>query len=226
MKILGHRGAKGTYPENSLEAFAAALAAGADGVELDCRMTADEVLVVRHDDELPDGRCLSALTYAEARRAAPEVPTLADALDVIREAHCVVELKTQPGRVQRFAALAAGTLTQRRQPLVVSSFDAVLLRHLRAVATDLPTALLVAFALGEADLEWAVTEAAEAGHVELHPERGILFGPLGDRLVDRAASRGLGLVAWTVNDADEARRLRELGAAGVITDHPEALVQH
>src|SRR4051794_36499575 len=65
MLVLGHRGASAARPENTLAAFATALADGADGVELDVRRTLDGVLVVHHD---PIGR----VTYAELCAGVPE----------------------------------------------------------------------------------------------------------------------------------------------------------
>ena len=67
-------------PGNTIEAFAAAVALGADSVELDVHLTADGVVVVHHDPDLADGRCLGELRRDEL----PEfVPTLADVLSLV-----------------------------------------------------------------------------------------------------------------------------------------------
>jgi glycerophosphoryl diester phosphodiesterase len=57
--VVGHRGARARFPENTLPALRHALAAGADGVEIDVRVTADDRLVLAHDATLPPDRCLS-----------------------------------------------------------------------------------------------------------------------------------------------------------------------
>ena len=57
-QVIGHRGASRAERENTLEAFHAAVAQGADGVELDVRRTADGALAVHHDAHLPDGRAI------------------------------------------------------------------------------------------------------------------------------------------------------------------------
>ena len=68
-RVIGHRGASHDHPENTVEAFGAAQAMGADWVELDVRVTADHELIVHHDPVLPDGR---AEPYAvEIRMAHP-----------------------------------------------------------------------------------------------------------------------------------------------------------
>ncbi len=53
--LIGHRGARGLFPENTIEGFAAAIAVGIDGIELDVAVTADGVPVICHDPALnPD----------------------------------------------------------------------------------------------------------------------------------------------------------------------------
>ncbi len=94
-RLVGHRGACAVAPENTLASFAQAVADGADIVEMDVRLTADEQVVVMHDatvDRTTDGRGrVSAMTLAEltrldagswfdARFAGERVPALADVL--------------------------------------------------------------------------------------------------------------------------------------------------
>jgi len=80
--LQGHRGARGLAPENTLPAFAAALAGGVSTLELDTAVTKDGVVVIHHDRRLnpdiargPDGRwveapapLIHALTYGELQR--------------------------------------------------------------------------------------------------------------------------------------------------------------
>jgi glycerophosphoryl diester phosphodiesterase len=227
MRILGHRGSPRRAPENTIAAFEAALEAGADGVELDCRMTKDGVLVVRHDDELDAGGEVSGLAFERVHALAPDLPTLAAALDAVAAALCVVELKSFLGRNDELAERVAGTLASRvgRQRLVVSSFDASLLRAFkRRLGPGIPTALLFAFAVSESDVRWALDEAAGAGHAEIHAERHLVLGDLGGVLMDGANALGLEVVGWTVNRPAEAREMAARGVAGVITDVPGELV--
>ena len=74
MRVIAHRGASAVERENTLEAFRAAVRLNADGIELDVRRTANDVLVVHHDAHLPDGRAIIELHDNEL----PDwVPTLA-----------------------------------------------------------------------------------------------------------------------------------------------------
>lgn len=80
--LIGHRGARGLAPENTLAAFARAIEIGVSGFELDCAITRDGVVVIHHDALMnpdfargPDGKWLSA--------AGPAIATL-DYTDLLR----------------------------------------------------------------------------------------------------------------------------------------------
>jgi glycerophosphoryl diester phosphodiesterase len=206
--VLAHRGASRAAAENSLEAFELALRLGADGVELDVRRTARGELVVHHDADLGG--------VPVRRLVAPRLPSLAGALDASAGGIVNVELKTD-GDVPGGAAAALCALLRRRgarDTVIVSSFDIVALRTVRALRPGIPTALVVG---ADGDVGAALREAVHARHRALHPKLELV-----DRaLVGHARSLGIALHAWTVNDADELQRLARLGVDGLITDVPD-----
>lgn len=214
MLIHGHRGASATHPENTLEAFRAAFHQGADGVELDVRLTTDGELVVHHDPTLADGRAIRALP----RAALPaSIPTLAEVL-AAGPWWLNIEIKVDPDSSDADrSALTAATLTaidaaSAAARVLVSSFDGPTLHLVHAAAPILATGWLAAS--GSADALIAATRAA--GCVALHPA---------DRLVDEAlvaAAHAVGLAVnvWTVDDPARIRHLASLGADAVITNHP------
>jgi glycerophosphoryl diester phosphodiesterase len=207
--VLAHRGAARGVPENTPEAFRLALSLGADGVELDVRRDAAGRLVVVHDATL-DG-------VAVRRTAAPPLPALAAALDASAGGIVNVELKTDGDDPRGIAAAACAFLGRRRgrDRALVSSFDAVALRAVRALRPHLPTALVVEDA---ADVEPALAECALAGHRALHPEAALVDAGL----MTRARALGLDVHVWTVDDPAEIARLSALGVDGVITDAVDA----
>ncbi|MBZ9712339.1 glycerophosphodiester phosphodiesterase [Deinococcus multiflagellatus] len=216
--LLGHRGAPGLAPENTLASFQAALAAGLDGVELDVRRLADGTLAVHHDAALPGGRRLAALTAAELP---PQVPTLPAALAWAADtgAFVNVELKFEgPWPDDRVAgtlrAVTAHGLTRR---VIVSSFLPTLLRAARDLAPQIERGLLVHRAypppLLRAGMRWT-------GSAALHPE----VGTVDARLLALARAQGWRVHAWTVNDPAEVKRLSALGVDGLIGDDPAALL--
>jgi glycerophosphoryl diester phosphodiesterase len=212
-------------PENTLEAFAVALAQGADGVELDVHRTADDVLVVHHDADAPELGVLAELPFAAIRDARPDIPVLADVLDACAGALVNVEIKNLPGDADydehdRAADLVVALLADRggEDDVLVSSFNLSTVDRIRASAAELPTAFLVMLGI---DPLAALDLVAERGHVALHPFRGMLADESAGRVVERAAELGLALNVWTVNEPPEIGRLAALGVDAVITDVPD-----
>lgn len=223
--VLAHRGARERAPENTLEAFAIALAQGADGVELDVHRTADGGLVVHHDAEAPTLGVLAHLTLDEIRAAAPEVPTLVEALDVCAGRIVNVEIKNLPSDAdfdpsERAAELVVGLLQDRARAddVIVSSFNLATIDRVRALDPSVRTAFLIA--LGLDPLE-AVELCVERGHAALHPGVWLLADDAAVRIVDAAHAREVAVSPWTVNDAAEVVRLARAGVDGLITDVPE-----
>jgi glycerophosphoryl diester phosphodiesterase len=212
MLVLAHRGANRLAPENTVPAMRRAMELGADGVELDVHRTADGQLVVRHDAESRAG-VLGALTLAEIRSALPEVPTLAEVLDVCRGGLVNVEVKDPDPRA---VDVLAGILDARGRvdDVLVSSFQLATVDRVRAVAPGVPTGFLT---FGIDPLE-ALATAEAHGHDAVHPDVWSLGGPLLSAVTERARQRGLRVNVWTVNDPDELRRLETAGVDAVITD--------
>ena len=223
--LLGHRGVRGSLPENTLTAFQAALNA-LDGLETDVQRTADGEVALYHDFALPDGRTLSTLTYEELREADADIPTLEHLLTLVRcypGALLNLELKTRgwrSGGLERAVAHALETSGIEGRVLV-SSFNPLSLVRLRFCKPGTRTALLYS-ADGP---RWLRNNAsakvfARLLHVDaLHPQH-TLIDP---NLAHWARQHGLNLNAWTVNDAKSVKRLTRLGVNGLMADNPAAL---
>lgn len=116
--LQAHRGGAGLHPENTLDAFGAALTLGVSTLELDVHLTSEDDVVVSHDPALADARLIRRLTR---RDLPPTMPLLRDvaALIASREAHGVrinLEIK--------YDALAAAELTTRAD-FVAVTVDAI-----------------------------------------------------------------------------------------------------
>jgi glycerophosphoryl diester phosphodiesterase len=238
--VLAHRGARLQAPENTVPAFLLALELGADGVELDVRATADGVAVCIHDGRLErttngrgparqhvwsELRALDAGGWFAPAFRGTRLCTLAEALAALRDARLVnVELKGRPrsghGWEERIVQNVQESGMESR--VLFSSFQLTpLLRLKRLGCTRLAW-------LHGPGVPWQVAVAV-AGllHLEgLHPHRRACTA----RYVREAASRGIRVIPWTVNDLAEARRLAGFLVAGLITDRPaevrEALRTH
>lgn len=223
--VLAHRGARERAPENTLEAFSVALAQGADGVELDVHHTADGALVVHHDAEAPGLGVLAHLASDEIRAARPEIPTLVEALDVCAGAIVNVEIKILPGDAdfdayERTAELVVQTLMDRGRTdrVIISSFSLATVDRVRELDAEIPTAFIVMFGMDPLE---AVELCVERGHGAVHPNLWLLGNEVAAHVAERAHEHGLKANVWTVNDADEMRRLDAAGVDGLITDVPD-----
>ena len=210
--VLGHRGASATTPENTIEAFAEARRLGADGVELDIRRTADDALAVHHDAVLPDGRKLVDLRVQELP---PSVPLLESALDVCEGLLVNVEIKNAPqdpdfDAEHAIAARVAAVVSDRDQ-ILVSCFNLAPLDAFRLVDPATPTGWLTVPAWDQAR---AVTQAADRGHLALHPHESAVTA----ELVEAAHRAGLAVNTWTVDDPERMRQLATVGVDAVITN--------
>jgi len=224
--VYGHRGARARAPENTLDAFDLALREGADGIELDVRMTADAELVILHDGHLSlvggDAVRVEALSLAQVRAAGRRqgivIPTLDEALAWHRDTGKLtnVELKGDvPQRAWMARRAAAKIRFFGTSGILISSFHPALVRAMTLLLPEVPAALLLEAGRIDA-LEHAVGGYRFLGAIGVHPERRLLtpdyFRPL--------ARRGALVNTWTVNAPDEARRLAALGVDGIVTDRP------
>ena len=224
-RVWGHRGDPAHAPENTMRSFERAIAAGADGIELDVRLDGDGNVVVFHDDELArligrTGRMeqLSAAERAALRVRGEPVPLLAEVLAAF-DTDVNVEIKAaRLGRAGALVAAAAKVIkaSGRAERVLVSSFDPIALVQLHRHLPDVAAAYLFhdeqALPLRKG---WA---GRWAGASLVHPQHTLVS----EASLARWHRAGLAVNVWTVNDPAELRRLAALGADGVFTDDPAA----
>jgi glycerophosphoryl diester phosphodiesterase len=216
--VIGHKGAAGLAPENSLEAFRMAREVGADGVELDVRRTADGALAVHHDPTLSDGRRLLDLAAGELPAGIATLPPVLDACAGLKLVN--VEVKNWPLDADFDESLAmvdhvVEALTARpsaeRERYVVSCFHLPTVDRVRELAPDLVTAWLVGI-VGPDGGAQVIAEAVDHGHRALVTRE----------LVERAHDEELAVNVWTCNEPDRIRWLAgEAGVDGIVTDVPD-----
>ncbi len=225
--VYGHRGAAAHAPENTIAAFLLALEQGAAGVEFDVRRSRDGALIVHHDDRHPAVGRFADRDLAEIRDALPDLPTLEEVLDAV-PGFLDVEIKNdifEAGFDRRRRIVDQVVAALRRAGVVsrclVSSFDPLTVRRVRELAPELLTGQLLTEWIDPLEvLPWI----ARDGHDALHLPHSRLEADRASRVVAAAAARGLAVVAWTVDDPAEARRLADAGVTAVITNDPAAIV--
>ncbi len=238
--VVAHRGASADEPENTLRSFDAAVAAGADAVEFDVRMSADDQAIVMHDaqvDRTTDGHGLvRGLTLDELRRLRirgtrepVEIPTLIETLSLLSGRVAIdVEIKNLPGEPDHEpdeeaaveATLRALDASGFVGAVLISSFNPRSIARSRALAPEVPTGLL---AVGAMPLEDALGLAAEGGHGWVLPAASAVVAA-GAPLVARAGAAGLRLGTWIVDDAATAGMLAAWGLDAIATNDPRTIV--
>ncbi|MEW6166193.1 MAG: glycerophosphodiester phosphodiesterase family protein [Pseudomonadota bacterium] len=222
LTVIGHRGAAGHAPENTLLSIDTAIRLGAPWVEVDVQHHDGELWLL-HDltlDRTTNGKGpLTALTAAQLRRldagGGETIPTLREALDLIdQRVGLNIELKSWDGCAAAVSAvlrdgLAGGWPAER---FMVSSFHLPELWEFKQLLPEIPLGVLYC----GVPLDWAGI-AAEFGAVALN----ISAEFVDTRLIADAHARGLQLNVYTVNDPVELRLMRELGVDGVFTDYPD-----
>ncbi len=216
--VQGHRGspdpANGVL-ENTLQAFIRARRLGADGIELDVRLTADGAMAVHHDPLIPGFGAICEMTVTELPAA---VPVLSAALEVSEGLIVNIEIKNLPGEPgfdpeERLAKRVADLVVSagRTTSVVVSSFWPDTVAAVRHAQPEIRTALLLASWFDPSE---GVGAAVSRGCAALHPYVDLVSRSL----VDQAHGAGLSVAAWTVNDRNQLERMSASGVDTVITD--------
>ncbi|MDF2145369.1 glycerophosphodiester phosphodiesterase [Knoellia sp. p5-6-4] len=227
--VLGHRGSAGPQrAENSVKAVETSLSRGADGVEVDVRLSADGVLVCTHDSVLQTGGGdrlqVAAHTWGELHRAASRAgDRLANLEQVLAAAgrcgpcQVVVEAKPAADHASARSTVRAVQAALAEAPegigVTVSSFDWRLLAMLRGSDDTVRTAVLGG---SRAPALTALRHALDAGHQEVHLSLAAIR--LAPDVVRLARRLGVAVTAWTVNGREDLHWAAARGVDAVITD--------
>lgn len=218
MIIIGHRGARGLAPENTIAALQKALEYGVDMMEIDARTTKDGIAVVHHDPVIsdPDGNKLSIRehTLTELRIHKPDLVSLEAAISYVRhKVPVVIEIKPKEPTAQVIACIHHAHMQGwRPSDLWVASFSAKILAEVRAALPDTP--LIVNERWSGLRATW---RARRLGTLYIAMNARWLWRPF-----IRAVSRhGYHLFTYTLNDPKKGRLWQAAGLAGIYTDYPD-----
>lgn len=235
-KLIGHRGACGYAPENTIESIETAADMGIKWVELDVKLTRDRVPVIFHDDSLDrttngsglvaetdweDIRQLEAGSWFADGFAGAKIPTLEDAVETLirRGLGLNLEIKPCPGRERETAEIALDTLSRiwdDHDNLMISSFSHVSLEAAREMAGDWARGLL----LWHDDMppDWkGLCDYLDACAVNISDQ--LATREFIEEIIDYEKA----VLVYTVNDPMRARQLQAWGVDGMFTDVPDTV---
>lgn len=232
--IFGHRGARGTHPENTMISFQEAARTGAHGIEFDVHLSKDGEVVIIHDETLnrttngsglvceytlEELKQLDAGSHFNAAFQGARIPTLREVLAWLCGNELLINIELKNDRIryieleQKVIALVREFHLEKR--VIFSSFNHKSVAELADLAPDIERAILYHFPLQDAMKEARLHHASG-----LHPN----FQLLTKEFVDEAKSQGFTLRPYTINDEEDIKRMISFGVDVIITDYPsEAL---
>lgn len=225
MLKIGHRGAKGHAPENSLISFQKALDMQVDGIELDVHLSADGELIVIHDetiDRTTSGKGLvNKLSLHELKSVLienkHEIPTLQEVFDLVNQ-NCVIniELKTYEtaAKVTELIEKYVSEKNWQYDCFLVSSFDWNALQQVRFLNDEIPIGILT-----ETNLDLALAFAKFIQAKSIHPH----FHLLTKENTKQMQEKGLQVFPWTVNEQEDLKKIKSFNVNGIITDFPDRI---
>lgn len=232
MLIIGHRGASGHAPENTMAAFKKAVALGATFIETDLQLSRDARFVAIHDDTVnrtTNGqgkvhdqtlgvlRQLDAGSWFGSEFTGERIPTLEEILEFAKRNDIVFYLELKPTGSWGGEHALIGALRDSGEiaRVVVISFDHAILASLRKIEPTLMTGVLY-----DGQISDPLKVAVEMGARQV-AARGDLVTP---HMIKAAHKQDLQVVCWTVNHPAHMRLLVAAGVDGIMSDYPDRIV--
>jgi glycerophosphoryl diester phosphodiesterase len=226
MLCIGHRGAMGHEPENTLLSIRKAISLGVDGIEIDVYNVEDQLVVI-HDRDL--ARTTNGTGYLEKRSFAylrsldagkgEQIPTLKEVFQTVnRQTAINIELKGS-NTAKLVSQMILDCLKQgwSYANFVVSSFNHYELNQVKVIAPEIKTGMLIY------GLPWEYLSSAQKLQANL------VISSLDyttSELVESVHQQGLGIWVYTVNQPNDIVLMRTLGVDAIFTNYPERVISN
>ncbi|MEO1673418.1 MAG: glycerophosphodiester phosphodiesterase family protein [Cyanobacteria bacterium J06631_2] len=224
MLCIGHRGAMGHEPENTLLSIKKAIALGVDAIEIDVYNVEDHLVVI-HDRNLSrttNGKGYldqSSFAYIRSLDAGKgeQIPTLAEVFDTVN--HCaLINIELKGSNTARLVVDLIQTYCDRgwqHSDFIVSSFDHYQLNQVKQISPEITTGMLLY------GLPWSYLDSAQELEVDFVIPSLDYVTP---QMVNSIQQRGLKMWVYTVNQIDDINLMRSLGVNGIFTNYPERVL--
>lgn len=225
MLKIGHRGAKGYEPENTLLSFQKALNMQVDGIELDVHLSADGELMVIHDetiDRTTNGNgFVNKLSLRELKsfriNETHEIPTLKEVFDLVNQDCFInIELKSYEA-TDKVVSLIEKYVTKKKwnyDRFLISSFDWNALQQVAFLNDKIPIGVLT-----ETNLDLALAFAKFIQAKSIHPHYHLLT----KENTAQMQEKGIQVFPWTINELEDIQKIKTFNVNGIITDFPNRI---
>jgi len=222
---IGHRGAKGYEPENTLIAFKKAIDLNADGIELDVHLSSDGELIVIHDETINrttnSKGFVNKLSLRELKAFRindnQEIPTLTEVFDLVnRNCFINIELKGN-GTAKPVIEIIEHYILRKKwnySHFLVSSFDWEMLGEVHQLNPKIRIGVLT-----EESIEEALVFAKKTKAYSIHP----YYQLLSKENVALMRESGFGVFPWTVNSKKAIQKTKSFNVNGIISDFPDRI---
>ncbi len=225
MLKIGHRGAKGYEPENTLIAFEKAINLGVDGIELDVHLSSDKELIVIHDetvDRTTNGKGeVNQLSLKELKalkiKITEKIPTLTEVLDLVNQ-RCFINIELKGiGTAQPVLQLISHYTSEKNwdyNSFIISSFDWKMLEETHSLDSKIKIGVLT-----EESIDKALAFAKKIDAFSIHPD----YELLSKENVILMQQNGFEVYPWTVNSENAIQKIKSYNINGIISDFPDRI---
>jgi glycerophosphoryl diester phosphodiesterase len=216
---IGHRGASGYEPENSLIAFQKAIDLKVDGIELDVHLSSDGEIIVIHDETLnrtsSGNGFVNRFTALELKKLG--IPTLIEVIDLTNR-NCFVNVELKGiGTAKPVVDLIEHYILHKNwvyTDFVISSFDWKMLEEILLLNSKIRIGILI-----ETSLEEALAFAKKIKAFSIHPNYRLLT----KENVALMQENGFQIYPWTINSIEDIRKIKSFNVNGIISDFPDKI---
>jgi glycerophosphoryl diester phosphodiesterase len=216
---IGHRGAKGHEPENTLISFQKAIDLKVDGIELDVYLSLDRAIMVIHDETLDrttNGKgFVKNFTASQLKELG--IPTLIEVLDLVNQ-KCFVNIELKGiGTAKPVAGLIQNYISNKNwnySDFLVSSFDWKMLEEVQLLNPKIRIGVLT-----EESVSAALAFAKKLKAYSIHPDYQLLT----KENVALMQENGFEVYPWTVNSAEDIQKIKSFNVNGIISDFPDRI---
>lgn len=216
---IGHRGAKGHEPENTLISFQKAIDLKVDGIELDVHLSLDGEIIVIHDetiDRTTEGKgFINQFTALELKKF--EIPTLIEVLDLANQ-KCFINIELKGiGTAKPVVHLIEHYISEKNwnyNDFLVSSFDWKMLEEVHSLNPKIRIGVLTEKAVGE-----TLVFAKKIKAFSIHPD----YSLLSKENVALMQENEFEVYPWTVNSKADIQKIKLYNVNGIISDFPDRI---